>query len=581
MLRWESTLKSLSQPRTLWVLGIGWILAIAGIILFWGIGDIGLIDETEPLFVEASRQMLLTGDWVTPYFDGETRFDKPPLIYWLMVLMFKIFGVSEWAARMPSALSAIAIVLLCFYTLQSHSPALSPTKVLSRSSFKRPWITAWLGATMLLLNLNTYFWGRTGYSDMLLATTMGGALLAFFIGYVQPDLKIQRRWYTAFYGLIALAILTKGPIAILLPAAIIIGFTLYLGNLRQVMHELQLIRGALIVGILALPWYVLVTIANGKTFIDSFFGYHNLERFSSIVNQHSGPWYFHFLVILAGFFPWSAYLPEAISRAKPWQRQHWQRRTRSEQLGLYALIWFAVILGFFTISITKYFSYTLPLMPAAAILVSLLWTEDISEPDLPRRWSLSRWFNIILLGGVAWASFSCAPWLSQDPWMPFLGNRIGAAHLPELGGIVWMIAAIAAVFCILIRRNALWLVNAIAFLCFITVFLHPAITIVDQARQLPLRELAKAAVTAQKVNDQKPKEEILMIGFRKPSLVFYTQQHVEYLEKPEQLEPYLKKSIATGQLVITTPKLLSQTNLRPNQYIEIDHTGVYTLIHIQ
>jgi 4-amino-4-deoxy-L-arabinose transferase-like glycosyltransferase len=577
MLSWKSSLKSLSQPHLLWVLGIGWILAIAGIVLFWGIGDIGLIDETEPLFVEASHQMLLTGNWVTPYFDGETRFDKPPLIYWFMVLMFKIFGVSEWAARMPSALSAIAIVLFCFYTLRSHSPSLHPAKAWSGQSFKRPWLAAWLGATVLLLNLNTYFWGRTGYSDMLLATTMGGALLAFFMGYAQPDLKLQRRWYTAFYGLIALAILTKGPIAILLPAAIIVGFTLYLGNLRQVMQELRLIRGMLIVGVIALPWYILVTIANGEAFIDSFFGYHNLVRFSSVVNQHSGPWYFHFLVILAGFFPWSAYLPEAIYRARPWQRQEWQKRSRSEQLGLYALVWFAIILGFFTVSVTKYFSYTLPLMPAAAILVSLLWTEDISEPEvLPQRWSVSRWFNVILLGAVAWAAFSCVTWLSNDPWMPFLGRRIGIAHLPELGGLVWMIAAIAAAFSILMRRNVLWLVNAIAFLWFTTVFLHPAIAIVDQARQLPLRELAKAAVSA-----QKPKEEILMIGFRKPSLVFYTQQHVEYLEKPQQLESYLKNTTAPKPLIVTTPNLLAQTVLRPNQYTTIAQSGVYILIRIR
>jgi 4-amino-4-deoxy-L-arabinose transferase-like glycosyltransferase len=577
MLSWNSSLKSLSRPRILWMLGIGWILAIASIVLFWGLGDIGLIDETEPLFVEASRQMLVTGDWVTPYFDGETRFDKPPLIYWLMVLMFKLFGVSEWAARMPSALSAIAIVLFCFYTLRFHSPSLNPAKVLSRPSFKRPWLAAWLGATLLLLNLNTYFWGRTGYSDMLLATTMGGALLAFFMSYAQPNLKIQRRWYTAFYGLIALAVLTKGPIAILLPAAIIVSFTLYLGNLRQVIQELQLIRGALIVGVLALPWYILVTVANGETFIDSFFGYHNLVRFSSVVNQHSGPWYFHFLVILAGFLPWSAYLPEAIYRTKPWQRQQWQRRSRSEQLGLYALIWFAVILVFFTISVTKYFSYTLPLMPAAAILVSLLWSEDIADSEsLPQRWNLSRWFNVALLAAVAWALFSCAPWLSNDPWMPSLGSMIAAAHLPEAGGIGWTIAAVAAAVCILMRRNVLWLVNVVAFLWFITVFLHPAIAIVDQARQLPLRELAKAAVT-----DQKPKEEILMIGFRKPSLVFYTKQHVEYLEKPQQLKSYLDNSAATGQLIITTPKLLSQTVLRSDQSVTLKQSGVYTLVRVR
>ncbi|MCG9893567.1 MAG: glycosyltransferase family 39 protein [Thermosynechococcaceae cyanobacterium MS004] len=589
--------KRLSQPRFLWTLSLGWILAIAGLTLFWGIGDIGLIDETEPLFVEASRQMLLTGDWVTPYFDGETRFDKPPLIYWLMVLCFKLFGVSEWAARLPSAIAAVGIVVFCYWVLKNHHPLLSPiigatNGAKNTYTFKRPWLAAWLGASALLLNLNTYFWGRTGYADMLLLACLGGALLAFFMGYAQPNPTLQGRWYTAFYGLTGLAILTKGPIALLLPVAIIFCFTLYLGNMRQVCQELRLLRGGLIVGALAVPWYVLVTIAHGDDFLGSFFGYHNLVRFSSVVNQHSGPWYFHFLVILAGFFPWSAYLPAALYRVKPWQRQRWQARSRSEQLGLYALIWFVVILGFFTVAVTKYFSYTLPLMPAAAILVSLLWTEDICDLPVPQSrwslngwnlnlWDLSRWFNVALLGVMAWALFSCAPWLSSDPWMPTLGSRMAAAGLPLMGGLVWALAAFAAVLCILLRRNSLWLVNAIAFLLFLVVFLHPTVSLVDEVRQLPLRDMAKAAIANQSppaADQSEPQPEILMIGFRKPSLVFYTQQHVEYLEQPQQLQPYLNGSAAKSQLIITTPQLLAETGLQPAQYETIQNAGVYTLI---
>jgi 4-amino-4-deoxy-L-arabinose transferase-like glycosyltransferase len=574
MLRWGYRIQSFSQLR-LWMLSLGWILAIVGITVLWGIGNIGLIDETEPLFVEASRQMLLTGDWITPYFDGIPRFDKPPLIYWLMVLCFKLFGVSEWSARLPSALSTLAIALMSFYTVRRYSNTLNPATPNS-ANFKRPWLTAWLCASMLLLNLNTYFWGRTGYADMLLTASMGGALLAFFMGYAQPRPKLQSRWYLAFYGLTALAVLTKGPIAILLPAVIIGSFSLYVGNLRQVVRELRLLRGALIVSVLAVPWYALITLTNGKAFINSFFGYHNLERFSSVVNQHSGPWYFHILVLLVGFFPWSAYLPAALFQVKPWQRARWQISARTEQLALFALIWFVVILGFFTISVTKYFSYTLPLMPAAAILVSLLWTPEISaSAPRPTRWSLSRWFNVVLLGTVAWASFSCAPWLSRDPWMPTLGADLAAAHLPESGGLVLLSATAAAVLCILLRSRMLWLVNMIAFLLFIIVLLHPAVAIVDQTRQQPLRELAKAAMAV-----QKPREEILMIGFRKPSLVYYAQQHVTYLERPQQLSTYLSQTNASGQLIITTPKLLSETALKPQQYQKVQQSGVYTLVRL-
>lgn len=574
----DRRIKLFAQPRTLWILSLGWLCAIAVVTLFWGIGDIGLIDETEPLFVEASRQMLVTGDWVTPYFDNVTRFDKPPLIYWLMVLSFKVFGVNEWAARIPSAIAALAIVLLSFYTLQQQSPRLSPANPSPNHNAQRPWLAAWLGATLLMLNLNTYFWGRTGYADMLLTACMGGALLAFFLGYVQPKPTAQRRWYGAFYVLLALAILTKGPIAILLPALIIGGFTLYVGNLRQVLQEMQLLRGTLIVLVLALPWYIWVTLANGEAFIGSFFGYHNLTRFSSVVNAHSGPWYFHFLVILVGFLPWSAYLPAAIFRTQPWQRKQWQQRSRSEQLGLYAVIWFAAILGFFTVSVTKYFSYTLPLMPAAAILVGLLWTEDISEQSIhpPQRWHPSRWFNLGLMGLMSWALFNCPKWLQDDPWMPKLGEKIAAAHIPAMGGTLWAIALIVSLLCILWRSNVLWLVNVIAFLLFIGVVLHPAVSIVDQARQWPLRELAKTAVMERKDN-----EELIMIGFRKPSLVFYTQRHVEYLADPKQLQPYLTQSKQTTPLIITTPQLLAQTGLPPNRYKLLNQSSVYTLVHLK
>ena len=107
-------------PALAWVLPLLWLLAIAAVTLVWHVSSIGLIDETEPLFVEASRQMVVTGDWVTPYVNGEPRFDKPPLIYWLMVFAFQSFGVNEFAARLPSILAAVAIALFCFYTLQQY-----------------------------------------------------------------------------------------------------------------------------------------------------------------------------------------------------------------------------------------------------------------------------------------------------------------------------------------------------------------------------------------------------------------------------------------------------------------------------
>jgi hypothetical protein len=99
------------------LLSLLWLCAIAWVAFLWHLGNIGLVDETEPLFAEAARQMTVTGDWITPYFNGATRFDKPPLIYWLMAVAYRTLGVNEWAVRLPSALCAIALTCLGFYTL--------------------------------------------------------------------------------------------------------------------------------------------------------------------------------------------------------------------------------------------------------------------------------------------------------------------------------------------------------------------------------------------------------------------------------------------------------------------------------
>ncbi|GAB4467538.1 MAG: hypothetical protein OHK0037_24410 [Elainellaceae cyanobacterium] len=105
------------HPTLKWALVAAWLAALCGLCFFWQLGSIGLVDETEPLFAEATRQMVETGDWITPYFNEKPRFDKPPLIYWLMAIAYQAIGANEWAVRLPSALSASALVIFGFFTL--------------------------------------------------------------------------------------------------------------------------------------------------------------------------------------------------------------------------------------------------------------------------------------------------------------------------------------------------------------------------------------------------------------------------------------------------------------------------------
>lgn len=197
-------LKNKGKRLALAWISILWLLLIGWLAFFWNLGSTGLIDETEPLFAESARQMTVTGDWITPFFNGETRFDKPPLIYWLMAIAYSALGVNEWAVRLPSALSASCLVSLGFYTLWSFGvvgagkprqpvegqiisvdSAVQESGVESQpsSKFKRPnLLCAGLGSALMMLNLETIVWARTGVSDMLLTGCMGGALLSFFWG---------------------------------------------------------------------------------------------------------------------------------------------------------------------------------------------------------------------------------------------------------------------------------------------------------------------------------------------------------------------------------------------------------------
>lgn len=554
--------KKAARPAITWTLTVFWLLLIGWLAFFWNLGSNGLIDETEPLFAEASRQMTVTGDWITPFFNGKTRFDKPPLIYWSQAIAYLSFGVNEWAVRLPSALAGFALTGTTFYTLRCFA-------------MPKP-LVASLGAAIVALNPITLFFGRTGYSDMLLSACLGGALLAFFLGYAQPEQRgRQQRWYLAFYVLIALAVLTKGPIGFVLPGLIIGSFLLYLGKAKDAIAEMNLVRGGLIVLTIALPWYILVTLSNGEAYINSFFGYHNFERFTNVVNKHSGPWYFHLLVVLVGFAPWSIDLFPGLAQVQILQRRQWQQQHRSNHLGLFAWFWFVIVLGFFSIATTKYFSYTLPLIPAAAILVALWWSQKIEQRDRNHLFSLVTIGFFLLL---AVACFLSPQWLNDDSSMPNLGVRIQQAGLSNIGAAIWGASAIAGTFLVWQRQSYwLWAVKLLGFVAFLSCVVMPASTIVDLERQLPLRQIAQSVIQVKATG-----EEVVMItnAFEKPSMVFYTQQPVTFLSKSAKAVPYLQQAKAKSVLLIATDQALQNTGLTPNQYQQISTARMYQLVRV-
>lgn len=570
-----------NRPHQPIVLAILWLLFVGWIAFFWHLGSISLIDETEPLFAEAARQMKLTGDWITPFFNGETRFDKPPLIYWLMTLFYHTMGVNEWAVRLPSALAAISLVGLGFYTIWLFG--LHTAAPMVQFERRRYWLSASIGASLIALNPETIAWARTGVSDMLLTGCIGSALLCWFCGYASAP-KVRLRWYLAFYILIAAAILTKGPVGIVLPGLIIGLFLVYVGCVKEVLQEMHLIVGGLIVGAISLPWFGLVIARNGNSYINSFFGYHNIERFTGVVNNHSAPWYYYFVVVLLGFAPWSIYLPVAISRLKLQDRSHWQKQERSYQLSLFAVFWFLGIFAFFTIAVTKLPSYVLPLMPACALLVTLLWCEPIPyQPSWKYRrfFYISRWLNVGLLFVIATALFFVPAMVGNDPAILNLPQLVQQSGLPVMGAIIWAIAGIGGA-ALLICRQGQWLLklNLVAFIAFLSFVMIPASFLLDEARQVPLKELSAIAATS-----HLPNEEFVMIGFKKPSVVFYSQLPVTYITRPNVAKDYVQKLLQTKSasfsvLVLSQPDKLVKIETPDFNYQQLGESGAYRLLRV-
>ena len=605
---WQSPTK---YSHIYWIFSFIWLLIVIYIAFIWNLGSTGLVDETEPLFAEAARQMTVTGNWITPYFNGETRFDKPPLIYWLMAVGYKLIGVNEWAVRLPSAIAAIALIIFGFYTLRYFGFTKSKNQNYREHQL---WLSAWIGSALIGLNLQSIIWGRIGVSDMLLSGCIGSGLFCFFWGYaseVKPDqlvlnngkqfiqeqLQLPNKWYISFYILISLAVLAKGPVGIVLPGLIIFCFLVYVNQFISVVREIKLFWGIIIFSLITIPWYILVFLENGQEFIDSFFGYHNFQRFTDVVNGHAAPWYFYLLILLSLFAPWSVYLPLGITRTQFWKYNYWRKQPRQYHLKIFAFWWFICIFIFFTISVTKLPSYILPLIPAAAILVGLLWSDAITKVQssnykIDRGILISIVANLLLVLVLALGFYISPNFIGYDPAVPKLKHLVVTTGLTTLGGIVWLSIGIAIAYCLVTSKilfykikaqswHGIIVINLIGFLMFVSMILMPVTTFIDTHRQLPLREIA------QDINQFYQQEElIIMVGFKKPTLVFYSQKPILFFKNNYWYQEYwdnnrsLVKS-KTSLIIGTEKKLKRVAKLQPEDYQQLSQHSVYKLVRVK
>jgi 4-amino-4-deoxy-L-arabinose transferase-like glycosyltransferase len=368
------------NPRArLLILQIALVLGICAFLFFFGLGAFGLVGADEPRYAQIAREMFERHDWIVPTLNGRPWMEKPVLLYWKEISGFMFFGVRDWVARVPAAAHATALVLAVFFFMRRFRPG---------SELDAAMITASSAAIIGL--------GRGASTDMLLAAYLSTALLAWWVWH-QTTRKL---WLAAFYALLALGALAKGPVAPALAVLIVAAYAALRRDAKIFLRSIWLPGFALFFAV-ALPWFVAVQVKVPQ-FFRVFFLEHNLERFGTNLYQHAQPFWYYIPVFLISTLPWTVFtlpaLAEAlrngvrqvrgVSQAEPSQAgEH-------DCLALFLLVWILIPIVFFSISRSKLPGYILPSVPASAMLTTLY---------LHRMQSISRlklMLHSLLCGGI-------------------------------------------------------------------------------------------------------------------------------------------------------------------------------------
>ena len=545
-----------------------WIVLAAAVIFFTTLGATGLWDEDEPLYACCAREMLQRGDWVVPTFNGELFPDKPPLMFWTMMSGFGLFGVNEFGARFFSAVLGIGTAIATYH--------------LGRLLFRAE-VGFWAGlvvASSIIFTISA----RAATVDAALVFVTTLAILSFVAGGIAKHRDRHRflpdAWgcFALMWACMAVAVLAKGPIGLLLPAASIGLFLMIMNDGRLAQQRLPassdgwrskavaLLRpfgplnflrsflqmrpltGILVVAAVAGPWYVMVGLRTDGLWLEQFFAKFNLRPFTEPILGHSGPFYYHVPAILIGFFPWSIFIvPTGIDLLRR-IRDHHQWRPGCILISC----WLAVFFVFWSICSTKLPHYLLPAYPALALMTACFIDGWITQPERVNRWWLRVALGISVLVGIA---FLIAFPIVSSFFLPGVGvlGLVGIALI--VGGglcLYWLERD---------RRRRVMTVYATTSVVFLTAVFGLAILRIDRyqhARPL-IAELDAAC-------PQRP--QLAAYRFIRESIVFYAGHPIPCYSDTESLRNSLRNSKNT--CIITSDAYHAE--------IERDFPGEYQVL---
>ncbi len=482
-----------------------------------------IFDDADATHAEAAREMAATHDWVTLHVDGIRYLEKPPLPYWLVASCYKLFGVSETATRLPTAITIFLLMLLAADWARRAFGA--------RASI--------YAALFVVTAIGFYLFTRILIPEALLALMIAGAL--YFSVLALGRGNSSRLWYAA-YVCLALAVLAKGLVAIIFVGGTLIAYLLVTGEWKR-WREFRLFTGTLLFLLIAAPWHILAGIRNTGFFWFYFINEHVLrflgKRYPKDYNKLPAIayWTLHFVWL----FPWSLFLARVIEnlreRAKERVPTEWSFADRTRMI---CLVWSGLILVFFAISTNQEY-YTFP----AYLPLLLLAADALSSERIRSRWSTVAYAMLSILGTAAGVALIAGVWSSRHlPVPPDLGavladrrvadNTLSMSKFFDLTGAAFAglrLPALLAAFALLLgplfalivhrrsSRTAVWTLALSS-----ATFLFAAhIALVRFGPFMSSRVLAREIQ-----RELRPGDDVMIYGDQAygSSLTFYLQRHV-------------------------------------------------------
>ncbi|MEG2515745.1 MAG: glycosyltransferase family 39 protein [Acidaminococcaceae bacterium] len=356
-----------------------YLLGLLSMVLLFGCNEVMLVtDSVESNYALTAKEMVLSGDWVSPQIYGNYWFDKPVFFYWLTALGYKLFGINEFASRFFPALFGLSALVLI---------AWGGKKLYNNQG-------GIFSAFILASTVEFFLISKSVITDATLFTFFSGALLFYYLGYSSTN----KNYYYGTYAFCALATLTKGPIGFLLPGLIICLFIIADRGWAS-LKQAKLFTGSILFLLIATPWYYQMYAIHGSAFLDMFLGTHNFLRATVSEHPRDNVIYYYTLVTLLAFFPWVGFLPQVVKDCfKP--TAQWQKPPSKE---LFLLIWTVTIFIFFQSMATKYLTYTYPMLFPLSLLLGGYLSKKMTQVRLGGILLYNFAFYLFLVAAAIWA----------------------------------------------------------------------------------------------------------------------------------------------------------------------------------